>query len=191
MVVIRGFLGGILLDELIDGSRTSDRENTERLYNEIGSLELVDEYVKERWGEVGYKNFHLYDENKRLGQLDLFRSSGIGAHVDDIFRSWMPVVAQLSICTSGHRTFMAERLDDAFLDIDGNFDYEGYKQFACYGGALSLELSEGRVPRSSADLLPGDVAIFAQQPVVNLHSVRSEKGSTARLFNWFARSSKP
>ncbi len=173
LIVIRGLVTGSLMKSLIDGSRQSDAVNTARLYNEVSGLAGADEYVRSRWTAVGYRGYELYDKRTNLGFLDLHRQSGISTHVDSTIKNWLSAIAQISICTSGKRTFLAERLPETFYGEDGGFQFDEFNAFIGFGSSLSQEISAGRVPRSSVEVTEGDAIIFAHHPVINLHAARS------------------
>jgi len=170
-----------------------------KLYKATPSLREADKWVAERWRSIGYTGLEVTDGI----MLDMVRRQGISPHLDDIKykdgvdAKVLEAVAQGSLCLTGERTFMAERLDKRFVREDGTFDLEAYEHYNRFGGELAQTLDprrpEGpRMPRTSAVVKAGGLALFAHHPSIVLHGVRRTEGqaSIARLLSWCAHKPK-
>lgn len=180
MLVVRGLLvpENPLLAALDNGDRSLDRENSAQLTKEIPQLLGVRDLIADMWQEHGYSNMSVTPGF----YLDQWRKPGMLPHLDESVYSGNYIEAglQISLCVSGARTFMAQRLAETFALEDGSFDHDGYDAF------VRSERWFEREPRSSATLYPGDAAVFAHHPAVTLHGVKLEQPSVARLISYNA-----
>jgi hypothetical protein len=192
LAVVRGFItSASLLEKLNDPPQQKDLQNLPLLYEAVPELHQADAFIAEQWGKLGYTNMGRVSS----AILDLLRIKGIQPHVDDAIYgdSVVEAIVQGSLCLTGERTFAAELLPVEFKTPSGEFDLEARNRYTSILGELSTQIFvDGRKPRTSAELVAGDLALMHHHPYISLHSVthKPDQKSVARLITWRAAKTK-
>jgi hypothetical protein len=193
-VVVRGFVQDQAVLNNLNTPNVMTRDIAPKLYEAAPTLHDADKFVVKRWRHIGYAGMHI---NGGVS-LDQLRTVGILPHVDEpVFESnLLEAIVQGSLCLSGDREFMAERLPQTFYNDtqklfgkSRQFDLESFNEFLEFDNPfMHSVLEEDRKPRSSVVLQPGDLALFAHHPAVTLHSAQHLTDvASARLLMWQAK----
>lgn len=172
LVVVRNLVSKDIA-QLLSG-KIDDRWNT--LFNESGApWREAHSAVEKIWEERGYTGYEMADAPYLKGKYE-----NIDTHVDTgVIQDQIPVVAMGSLCLLD-RTFWAERLPGHYkrgaLHERGSFDWH-YFQSCCdrqTGSLVGPRIEAGWVPRTRADLKPGDLALFAHHPAIVAHKAHAQ-----------------